>query len=125
MNEKGKSALGRRGEELAADYLAARGHLVLARNWRGGHLELDLVTEAPDGVHFVEVKIRTAPVTAAPEENVGKVKQQRITSAALRFLHTLDSPGDREVFFDVVAVTFDGDHADIRYFPQAWIPMYT
>ncbi len=125
MIEKGKSALGRRGEDLAADFLAARGHTVLARNWRGGHLELDLVTEASDGVHFVEVKTRTAPVAAAPEENVGWLKQQRITSAALKFLHAMDSAGDREVFFDVVAVVFDGDNAEIRYFPQAWIPMYT
>ncbi len=125
MIEKGKSALGRRGDDLAADFLAARGHTVLARNWRGGHLELDLVTEASDGVHFVEVKTRTAPVAAAPEENVGWLKQQRITSAALKFLHAMDSAGDREVFFDVVAVVFDGDNAEIRYFPQAWIPMYT
>ena len=125
MIGKGKGALGRRGEELAADYLAAQGHVVLARNWRGGHLELDLVTEAPDGVHFVEVKTRTAPVAAAPEENVGALKQQRITSAALKFLHAMESAGEREVFFDIVAVTFDGESAEIRYFPQAWIPMYT
>lgn len=125
MIGKGKNALGKRGEDLAAEYLAARGHTVLARNWRGGHLELDLVTEAADGVHFVEVKTRTAPVAAAPEENVGKLKQQRITSAALRFLHAMDAVGDREAFFDVVAVVFDGDKVEIHYFPQAWIPMYT
>lgn len=125
MSEKGKNALGRRGEQLAAEFLAARGQVVLARNWRSGHLELDLVTEDTDGVHFVEVKTRTAPVAAAPEENVGKVKQQRITAAALRFLHAWDTTGEREAFFDVVAVVFDGDRVEIRYFPQAWIPLYT
>ena len=125
MIGKGKNARGKRGEDLAADYLAARGHTVLARNWHGGHLELDIVTEAPDGVHFVEVKTRTAPVAAAPEENVGRLKQQRITAAALKFLHAMDSRFEREVFFDVVAVLFDGGKVEINYFPQAWIPMYT
>jgi hypothetical protein len=34
------------------------------------------------------------------------------------------SGSDREVFFDVVTVLFDGDRTEVNYFPQAWIPMY-
>lgn len=117
---------GRAGEDRACSYLESVGHRILERNWRGGHLEIDIITLAGDGVHFVEVKTRTAPVQAAPEENVGPVKQRKITAAALRYLNTRgrDLGDDVEAFFDVVSVVFDGDKATIDYFPSAWVPMY-
>jgi hypothetical protein len=30
----------------------------------------------------------------------------------------------KEVYFDVVTVLFDGQTSVVRYFPQAWIPMF-
>ena len=84
--QQGKAALGRLGEDLACEYLRSRGHRILARNWRSSHLEIDLITRAPDGLHFAEVKSRTAPVSADPQDNVGPAKQKKITVAARRFL---------------------------------------
>ncbi len=124
MITKGKKALGALGEQVAADYLQRQGHTVLQRNWRGGHCEIDLITLDGSGVHFVEVKSRTAPVEAAPEENVRAPKQRNITNAALKYLHEAELGGNREIFFDVVAVVFDGEKTEVKYFPQAWIPTY-
>ena len=121
MEIKGKRALGRLGEETACDYLQSRGHRILARNWQGSHLEVDIISEAEDGVHFIEVKSRL-DAHAAPEEKVDARKQRRISAAALKYLN--GSGSDREVFFDVVSVTFDGTRTCVSYFPQAWIPMY-
>ena len=121
MEIKGKRALGRRGEEMACAFLESRGHRILKRNWQGSHLEVDIISEAPDGVHFVEVKARL-DADAAPEEKVDARKQHRISTAALRYLN--ESGSDREVFFDVVSVIFDGARTQVKYFPQAWIPMY-
>ncbi|MFZ5480585.1 MAG: YraN family protein [Myxococcota bacterium] len=45
-------------EDLVASELAGEGWLVLARNWRGGGGELDLVVWRPDRLRFVEVKLR-------------------------------------------------------------------
>lgn len=121
----GKGRLGRRGEELAGQYLEARGHQVLERNWRSGHLEIDLITLAPDGLHFVEVKSRTAPAAVPPQEQVDRTKRRRIVSASRAYLR---SPRrgifrDRECFFDVVAVLFDGNKSEISWFPQAFLPI--
>ena len=121
MEVKGRKALGRLGEEMACDFLRSRGHRILERNWRGSHLEVDVISEAPDGLHFVEVKSRL-DAEAAPEEKVDARKQRRISAAALKYLN--ESGSDREVFFDVVSVVFDGSKAMVKYFPQAWIPMY-
>jgi len=51
------------------------------------------------------------------------LKQKRISAAALQYLNKNKLAG-REVFFDIVSVLFDGGHTVVRYFPQAWIPMY-
>ena len=119
---KGRRALGVLGEEKACDFLRAKGHRIVSRNWRGSHLEVDIISEDAAGLHFVEVKTRLAPAGTAPEEKVDVRKRQRIGAAALKFLN--QSGSDREVFFDVVTVLFDGDRTEVNYFPQAWIPMY-
>ncbi|MBR0287158.1 MAG: YraN family protein [Bacteroidales bacterium] len=123
MNLLRTSRIGQAGEQMACDFLETQGHQILDRNWRSGHLELDIVSEAPDGLHFVEVKARTAPVTTTVLDQVNSVKQKRISAAAGQYLNKKHMEG-KEVFFDIVSVLFDGEETKVRYFPQAWIPMY-
>ena len=124
-----KPTVGRRGEQEAGVYLTRLGHRILARNWRSGHLELDLVTLKDNELHVVEVKSRTAPVMAEPQRNVGRQKQRRLVAATQAFLHSDERknlPADLEVFFDVLSVVFFGTGADfaVDYFPKAFIPLY-
>ena len=119
--------IGRRGEEVACRFLAGRGQQVIDRNYRCGHLEIDIITLDGNGVHFVEVKSRVAPVAVAPEENVTPSKQRKVVAAALKYLNGSKDQrlrGDLEVSFDVVAVTFDGGEEKVEWFPQAFIPVY-
>lgn len=108
---------------MACDFLETRGHQILDRNWRTGHLELDIVSEGPDGLHFVEVKARTAPSSTSVSDQVNVIKRKRISAAAVQYLNKNNMEG-KEVFFDIVSVLFDGNKTVVRYFPQAWIPMY-
>jgi putative endonuclease len=123
MNVLKTSKIGQNGEEIACDFLLSRGHQILDRNWRSGHLELDIVSEDQEGLHFVEVKARTAPVTSTLTDQVNLIKQKRISAAALQYLNKKHLVG-QEVFFDIVSVLFDGQETVVRYFPQAWIPLY-
>lgn len=118
--------LGKLGEDLACRHLEGLGHTILARNWRSGHLEIDIVSLAMDGIHFVEVKTRRRNIQAAPQENVGYRKQVRITKAALGFLKSREGVpyGSHECSFDVVAVTFEENEAKLEWIPQAYIPIY-
>lgn len=50
--------IGRRAEQVAADYLQAKGYEVLARNWRTRWCEIDLIVSKRRVVYFVEVKYR-------------------------------------------------------------------
>lgn len=118
--------LGRLGEDMACNFLRGKGHVIVERNWRWGHLEIDIISFDADGIHFVEVKARRMSIQAPPQDNVGHVKQDRIAKAALRYLNTEKGRafGEQECHFDVVAVTFDGDRAEIEWIPQAYIPLY-
>ena len=119
--------LGRRGEDVACEFLTGKGHTIVQRNFRAGHLEIDIISLDRNGVHFVEVKSRVAPVAVSPEENVTAAKQKKVADAALRYLHTSKDKrlsADLEVSFDVVAVTFDGGGEIVEWFPNAYYPMY-
>ena len=83
---KGRGEFGRRGEDEACMYLVSQGHTILERNWRCGHLEIDVITLAGDGIHFVEVKSRMVPVQGRPEEAVNAAKQRKIVAAARRYM---------------------------------------
>ncbi len=118
--------IGRKGEDTACRLLAGMGHTILERNWRSGHLEIDIISYDTSGIHFVEVKTRSLSIQAPPQENVDINKQKRITRAALGFLKTKKGLpyGNCECHFDIVAVTFEGDRHHTEWFPQAFIPMY-
>jgi putative endonuclease len=121
-----RQKLGKLGEDLACSHLESLGHTVLARNWRSGHLEIDIISLGQDGIHFVEVKTRQKNIQAAPQDNVGHTKQARITRAALSFLNSRQGVpyGSHECSFDVVAVTFEGEMHQLEWIPQAYIPIY-
>ena len=95
--------LGRRGEDLAADYLASTGLVVLSRNWRCREGEVDLI--ATDGQRLVvcEVKTRSGTGYGEPSEGVTPAKAariRRVTAAWLRAYRV----GWCEIRFDVLAV---------------------
>ena len=117
---------GRRGEEIAAEHLAARGYRVLDANYRFGREEVDLVcfqpTPADDGgeIVFVEVKTRRGTGFGPPEAAVDVAKQAAILRVAEAYLverRLLPCP----VRFDVVAITLDPrDRATVEHFENAF-----
>ena len=73
---------GRRGEVLAAQYLASRGWRILDRNWRFHHKEIDLVVERQGIVAFVEVKSRASDTLEHPLRAIHPRKQRDLATAA-------------------------------------------
>jgi putative endonuclease len=114
---------GRRGEEAAAHYLAARGWRILHRNWRCRLGELDIVAEDGDTLVFVEVRTR-APHgrfgTAA--ESVDARKRRKLASLAQVYL-AMTGRRNASVRFDVVACTAGADmEFEIEHIPNAiWL----
>ena len=117
MNAKGE--LGRRGENLAADYLQLRGLYLMERNWRSGHLEIDLVMDNSWSVRIVEVKTLQVGDGFDPSENVTADKRRKLIRAARAFY--AQHPTPKEIKFDVVTVLLDsGGPVEINYLPDAF-----
>jgi putative endonuclease len=120
-----RQVLGERGEEIAERFLVARGWGILARRFRSGHRDIDLVAEfkAGDGcertVAFVEVKARVSADYGGPLGAVHWRKQREVVRAARDWMSRNHRPGD--VYrFDVVGVLFGRSEPEIVHLENAF-----
>ncbi len=117
--------LGRRGEELAAQYLRNEGWKIERQNFTTERGEIDIVArrEIEDGaaamVAFVEVKSRRSGDRIAPELSVTARKRRTIVRLGREYADR--HGGRREGYrFDVIAVDFDEEPPSIRHFEGAF-----
>lgn len=95
--------LGRWGEQLAAEHLAADGIRVIERNWRCRIGELDIIGRDGDTIVFCEVKTRRGTRLGGPEQAVTARKATRLRRLSGQWLAT-HRPGARQVRLDVLTV---------------------
>jgi putative endonuclease len=95
--------LGRWGEDLAADYLAGTGLVLLSRNWRCRDGEVDLIGTDGERLVLCEVKTRSGTGYGEPAEAVTAAKAARIRRVTAQWLRTY-RVGWCEIRFDVLAV---------------------
>ena len=101
---RAKDAVGAYGERVAARHLTEAGLVVLDRNWRCAHGELDIVARDGPTLVFCEVKTRSSTKFGAPFEAVTATKQRRLRTLAARWLAEHDARR-RTLRFDVASVT--------------------
>jgi putative endonuclease len=98
------------GEKLAEEWLVARGYKIREANWRYRHLEVDLIAEKGDTLHFVEVKTRRSTKFGNPEESINKQKMKNLKDAAEQYQHL--NPGWKWIQFDVLAILYKPESVD-------------
>lgn len=106
----------------AAEYLEQRGFRIIARNWRDGHRDLDLVAIDADNLVIIEVKTRRNNDFMEPEQAVDARKIRNLSLAAAKFVRTryIEMP----VRFDIVTVTgTNGDNCRINHIEDAFLPL--
>lgn len=104
-----RQALGALGERVAAKWLRRDGWRILARRFRSGHRDLDLVAERGGVVAFVEVKTRRDASFADPATAVGWRKRRELTRSAQVWMDRHGGAVGLAYRFDVVAVVVAGD----------------
>ena len=98
-----KDALGRRGEQLAADYLQGLGLSLVERNWRCSLGEIDLVMRDGSETVFVEVKTRAGLGYGHPLESITAAKLARLRRLAASWCEAHPDHGGG-IRIDAVAV---------------------
>jgi putative endonuclease len=115
-----KDVLGRRGEDIAAEYLTEHGLVVLDRNWRCRHGELDIVCTDSERLVVCEVKTRSSTRFGLPAEAVDPRKAHRIRLITNSWLAAHAVPWV-EVRFDVLAVLAEpGAPVCVHHYPAAF-----
>jgi putative endonuclease len=106
------SRLGSLGEEIAANYLTARGYRILERNFRCKGGEVDIIARDPadKSLVFVEVKARRGLTYGVPQLAVTPFKQRQVSKAALTWL-SKNRQHDSNARFDVIAILLHTDAA--------------
>ena len=97
--------LGRRGEELAAQRLRQQGYLILARNWRTGAGELDIVAAREEKLLFAEVKTLHKKAGYSPIGNLSSRQRLRNINAAKIYLALMGKP-QIEAHFDLFCIEY-------------------
>ena len=120
--ETQQKGLGRWGELVALDHVVKRGWEVLARNWRIGRLEVDLIARDGPWLVIMEVKTRTEPVQAGWHRMVSRAQQDRLIRAGRAFLARHPDQG-LEVRFDVVAILRNGYDHRVLHTESAFYPL--
>lgn len=111
---------GNLGEDAAQQHLRSLGFEILARNYRGGPGEIDLIVRDPHCLVFVEVKTRTAGGWLRPAAAVNLRKQKLLSSSALHYLRQTGNPRVR-IRFDIVEVLLrDGRVNEVRHLANAF-----
>ena len=78
--------IGDKGEQAAADWLAADGHEIVARNWRTRYCEIDIVSVKDEVLYFTEVKYRKNDDFGDGLAAITTKKQRQMRFAAELFL---------------------------------------
>ena len=113
-------ALGKEGEDFAAEHLKNAGYRILSRNWKAGKLEIDIIAENKDFIVFAEVKTRSEDAQMDPVTAVNKEKQRSIIFAANSYLQWNNI--DKESRFDVIIVIKKGKEFQIEHIEDAFYP---
>ena len=100
-------SIGDYGEKIAVRYLRLHGYTVKERNWRTGHMELDIIAANWREIAFVEVKARTyteqSLSDAPPPKTAVNAEKQALTRRAAR-QYLCEHPTKKRPRMDVIEV---------------------
>lgn len=117
MKKTHQQKTGRRGEDIAADYLHEKGYAVVERNFRYRRAEVDLIVRNSNLLVFIEVKTRRNTDFGFPESFVSPEQAELIVAAADHYVR--EQKWEGLIRFDIVAITLEPD-IKIEHFEDAF-----
>ena len=115
-----RKKLGNRGERMAEEYLTEKGYRILARNFRTGRGELDLVCRIGEELVIVEVKSVRGHVYENGIERLSVRQQKKLIKTTYLYLANVAPFAPDSVRFDVILVDFSVYPAKIHHYEAAF-----
>jgi putative endonuclease len=110
--------LGKKGEQLAVDYLIKKGYTIVQRNYRFQKAEVDIIAQIKDTLAIVEVKTRSTIDFGNPQDFVKPKQIQRLVKAVDEYVNV--NKLNVEVRFDIIAIVRQGNSYNIEHLENAF-----
>lgn len=106
------------GEQMATRYLEDQGYVILDRNYRKGHKEVDIIALDHGEIAVVEVKTRATDTFLAPEQAIDHRKRQNIIRVADNYVRR--NHRSEPIRYDIITIVGSGTDAQIRHIKNAF-----
>ena len=111
--------VGKRGEQLASDFLIKKGYKILETNWRHRRAEIDIIAMLDEVLIFIEVKTRTNNQFGRPESFVSERKRTLFYDASSKYMEEIGH--EWEVRFDIISIFIHNEkYHTIDHFKDAF-----
>ena len=110
--------LGKKGEQLAVNFLVKNGYGIVERNYRFDKAEVDIIAKKDNVLAIIEVKTRSTNDFGNPQDFVKPKQIQRLVKAVNEYV--IENDLDVEVRFDIVAIVKDGKSFEIEHLKDAF-----
>jgi putative endonuclease len=110
--------LGKKGEELAVDFLLKKGYEIIERNYRFDKAEVDIIAKKGETLAIIEVKTRSTSDFGDPQDFLKPKQIQRIVKAVDEYV--LVNKLDVEVQFDIIAIVKESKGFSLEHLENAF-----
>jgi len=111
--------LGKKGEQLAVDFLIKNGYKIRDKNWRFQKAEVDIIAQKGEVLAVVEVKTRSTEYFGNPQDFVKEKKIKLLVKAIDHYVTSKDL--DVEVRFDIIAILHQNNKFTIEHLEDAFL----
>lgn len=111
--------LGKKGENLAIDFLIKKDYKILEKNYRYLKAEVDIIAKKNNVLVVVEVKTRSSDYFGNPQDFITPKKIKLLLSAIDYYVVQRDL--NVEVRFDIIAILFQKNETKIEHLEDAFL----
>ncbi len=111
---------GKKAEQLACNYLKARGLKLVTKNFQGQQGEIDLIMQDKDDLVFVEVRLRNNQAYGSGADTVSHQKQRRLKNTAELYLQIHYGNRVPPCRFDVISMSLRPEEKQFEWIRNAF-----
>jgi putative endonuclease len=121
INLMNNQSFGKKGEDLATEFLIEEGYDILERNWRFKHIEIDIIARNKHLLIIAEVKTRSGNSYGEPSTAVDIRKQRALIVAAEHYVYAHNL--DLDVRFDIISIIIGNGRTALEHIKEAFHPI--
>ena len=111
--------LGKKGEQLAVEFLIKNDYKILEKNYRYLKAEVDIIAQIGETLVAVEVKTRSSDYFGDPQDFITQKKIKLLVSAIDYYVVQRDL--DVEVRFDIIAILHQNNKFTLEHLEDAFL----